>query len=381
MKRESQDLYILLVEDDRENLELLMDSLPKEVSGHNIEWEPCVDFEEAVRRVGLRRYDLIVTDIYRDRRGHRKEAVEDEKALDILNSIRNTRFCPVVAFTDGSVPQSFEEGAFVKFADKSTGNREIIGKLEELLATGIPVIARRLHDELDRAAGSYLWDFLEENWDDLEGGFPTPDILERLVRRRASIQIGRLDPGASLPTEVERIDGLEFYIYPPVSGAEIRLGQILQNKNKEDYRIVLTPHCHLALQQGENRPKADYVLVVQTVPAVDILRQYPVEGKTNERKLRSLARKTQSPADIGRPSGRYWFLPNFLNMPDRYCDFLQIESLPLDVIDSEYVRFAVLDTPFAEALQSCFTKFYSAVGLPSLQVNKLQHLIPTGDGG
>ena len=111
------------------------------------------------------------------------------------------------------------------------------------------------------------------------------------------------------------------------------------------------------------------------------MEQYPPEGRTNDRKLRNLARKTQSPADLGQPNGRYWFLPKFLNMPDLYCDFLQIESLPFDTIESEYKRFAVLDTPFAEALQSCFTRFYSAVGLPGLQIDKFQHLIPDGDEG
>ena len=372
----SQNLSVLLVEDDEENLDLMMKSLPKTVSGYTIEWERCSDFDEAVHRIGLRRYDLVVTDIYRDREGHEKEIVEDEKALDILGSIRKTRFCPVVVFTDGSFPQSFETGPFIKFADKSKGNDDIVSKIEELIATDIPKIARKLHDELDLVAGSYLWEFLESKWDDLKKDLSAPDTLERLVRRRASIQIGRLDLGVSPPTEVENVEGVEFYIYPPISGEEIRLGQILKHKNEKEYRVVLTPHCHLTVQKGETEPKTEYVLVARTVLAQDILKQYPPEGKDNDRKLRNLARKTQSPADLGQPNGRYWFLPRFLNMQDLYCDFLQIESLSFDTIKSEYDRFAVLDTPFAEALQSCFNRFYSAVGLPNLQIDKFQRLIP-----
>ena len=369
----SQKLSVLLVEDDQENLELLKESLPKDISGHHIEWEPCCDFEKAIRLVRLRRYDLVVTDIYRDREGNQKE---DEGALGIVEIIRQTRFCPIVVFTDGSFPQSITMGPFVRFADKSKGNDDILDKMNELLDTGIPVIAKRLHDDLDRAGSSYLWEFLEDNWDKLKDDISRPDTLERLVRRRASIQIGRLDPRASLPTEVERVDGMEFYIYPPVSGAEIRLGQILQHKNEEDYRVVLTPHCHLTVQQGQTRPRAEFVLVAGTVPARVILEQYPPEGGTDDRKLRNLARKTQSPADLGQPNGRYWFLPNFLNMPDLYCDLLRIESLSFDTIESQYERFAVLDTPFAEALQTCFTRFYSAVGLPGLEIDKFRHLIP-----
>lgn len=379
MTGRSGSLSVLLVEDDEENLDLLIESLPDTVSGFTIEWESCGDFEEAIRRVGLRRYDLIVTDIYRDGRDQEKEIAEDEKALDILEGIRNTRFCPVVAFTDGSVPKSFKEGPFVKFADKSTGNEDILDKMKELINTGIPEIARKLHDELDRAAGSYLWGFLEEKWDDLRDVFSTPDILERLVRRRASIQIGRLDPSASRPSEVERVDGMEFYIYPPVSGAEIRLGQILQHKNEENYRVVLTPHCHLTVQPGKKKPGAEYVLVAGTVSAQKLLKDNPLQGGTNEKRLNDLRRKTQSPANLGKPEGRYWFLPRFLQMPDLYCDFSQIESLSFDTIDTEFERFAVLDTPFAEALQSCFTRFHSAVGLPRLEIDKFQHLIPNSD--
>jgi len=62
-------------------------------------------------------------------------------------------------------------------------------------------------------------------------------------------------------------------------------------------------------------------------------------------------------------------------MPDLFCDFLQLESIPYEEIRDQHERFAVLDTPFAEALQSCFTRFYSAVGLPILNVDRFRHLI------
>jgi len=85
----------------------------------------------------------------------------------------------------------------------------------------------------------------------------------------------------------------------------------------------------------------------------------------------------QSPVRDNRlqPEGRYWFLPGFLDMPDLYCDFLQLESIPYKDALDQHERFAVLDTPFAEAFQSCFTRFYSAVGLPILNVNRFQSLI------
>jgi len=353
-------LHILLVEDDEENLKLLMESLPSELENYHFQWEDCADFEDAITRVATRRYDLVVTDIYRDRRDRRKGIdPEDDRAKDIVAQIRSARFCPVVAFTDGSFPPSLQEGPFVKLADKSKGNDQIIEKMRELLATGIPEIARRLHDELDRASGSYLWDFLEGNWEHLhENGLAEPSVLERLVRRRAALQIGRLDPVADDPAEVKTVEGVEYYIHPPVSH-ELRLGEILRHKADGSFRVVLTPHCHLAIQPRTDSPRAEYVLTVRTVTATDILNVFPPQGGTEEKKLRSLARYTQSPADLGKPRGRYWFLPHFLDMPDLFCDFLQLESIPYEEIRDQHERFAVLDTPFAEALQSCFTRFVS----------------------
>jgi len=370
-------LDILLIEDDPENLRLLMESLPTSLAGHTLHWEPCGDFEEAVRSVMIRRYDLIVTDIYRDRKNKQKGADPgDERARDIIQEIRSKRFCPVLAFTDGSAPQSFKEEPFLRLADKSQGNKDILVKLQELLMTGIPAIARRLHDELDRTAGSYLWDFLEKNWIQLrDAGLGNPEVLERIVRRRASVQIGRLDPSAEDAEELGSVEGVEFYICPPISPKELRLGELLRRRGSLDFRVVLTPHCHLAVQPKATVPRAEFVLTVRTVTATELLKRHPLEAGTAEKKLRLLGRCLQSPADLGQPNGRYWFLPQFLNMPDLYCDLLQVESLEIGVIEKEYDRFAVLDTPFAEALQSCFTGFYSDVGLPTLIADKFKHLL------
>ena len=361
------ELCVLLVEDDRENLDLLLESLPSEIDEHALHWEGCADFDEALRRVEVRRYDLVVTDIYRDREDRQKGInPDDDRARDIVARIRDARFCPVVAFTDGSFPASLQEGPFVKLADKSKGDDQVIEKLKELLDTGIPGIARKLHDELDRAGGSYLWNFLEGDWERLrKNGLAEPLVLERLIRRRAAMQIGRLDPVAQDPSEVDSVEAVEYYIHPPVS-EELRLGEILKHKEGDAFRVVLTPHCHLAVQDGAEGPRAEFVLTVKTVRPTDIPDAFPPPGRTEAKKLRNLARYAQSPAELGKPRGRYWFLPCFLDMPDLFCDFLQLESIPYQEINADYSRFAVLDTPFAEALQSCFARFYSAVGLPGL---------------
>lgn len=349
---------------------------------HFLLWEPCDNFDEALDRLKTRRYDLVVTDIYRDRKDVNKgiDAV-DERARDIIEEIRSRRFTPIVAFTDGSFPESFQEGPFVKLANKSSGDAEIINQLSILIKTGIPALARQLHDELDKEAGSYLWDFLENKWQHLiEKKLADPSTLERLIRRRASIQLGKIDPTSGDATELATIEGLEFYIYPSISKNELRLGEILRHKESREFRVVLTPHCHLTVQPGESAPRADYVATLLAVEAKKLWEMYPIAARKEAKRLDELRRRIKSPADIGKPEGRYWFLPNFLDIPDLYCDFLRLESIPYETIKTEYDSIAVLDAPFAEAMQSCFTKFYSAVGLANLKTERFADLIPPEEG-
>lgn len=370
-------LHILLMDDDPEVLDQLMASLPTERKSYSLIWDPCKDFEDAVLRINARRYDVVVTDIYRDRQGQPKGAEPgQDKGLNSIEAIRAKRFCPVVAFSDGSRPEGFQEGPFIKFADKSGGNDDILAKLDAILDTGIPQIASKLHDELDGVGATYMWVFLEKNWESLkQNELITPEITKRLLRRRAATQFGRISPSSSEANELREIEGVDFYISPKLSDTEYRLGEIIRSKTSDEYRVILTPHCHLSIQAGQTTHRADFVLTVKTTPAVEAIKQgdWP---KKQEKQADQLRRRIQSPAEIGRPAGRYWFLPRFLQMPDLYCDFMRLESLAYQELMNDYESFAVLDTPFAEAFQSCFTRFYSAVGLPALHTENFKHLIP-----
>jgi CheY-like chemotaxis protein len=366
-------LNVLLVDDDPESLHLLMESLPDTIEGATLRWDPCSAFDEALQRISDRRFDVVVTDIYRDREGQPKEPVTgDPQGIGVLAEIRARRFCPVMLFTDGTFPTDHPEGPFLKLADKSPGNSQIVEKLAELIRTGIPELAHRLHDDLDSTSGSYLWEFLDSNWSALEsGGLTQPAVLDRLVRRRAAVQLGRLEESEAGLVERPTIEGAEFYLRPRIA-SELRLGQILERNG--EYRVVLTPHCHLVLQPKQAAPRADYVLTAFTVSASTLFDKFPLTGKAESDRLDNLRRRIQSPAGLGQPAGRYWFLPRFLSMPHLYVDLLRLESVPFAELLAEWTSFAVLDVPFAEALQSSFVTLYSAVGLPMLDPERFMDM-------
>ncbi len=381
MSKVTTRLQVLLVEDEPEDLTQYERDFPSVFSSCQVEADihPCVSFEDAFERTSnpLYRYDLIISDTYKGEIQNR-----DAQVMQMVNDYRGTRFCPMVVYSSGVQPPELEETAFVIWADKGKP-RDIERAIKQLIETNIPQLARKLHDELERSAGSYLWEFLEKKWDYLTSTEKVDAIvLERLIRRRAALQIGRLNPDAEMPVELDFIEGMEFYLYPPTS-KDKRLGSIIKNKSDESFRVILTPHCHLTVQQNETYPRADYVLTIKAFSAIDIIdkahtnhdgtKRNPWSGKKNDK----LRRRIQSPADaMGKPSGRYWFMPSFLDIiPDMYCDYLQLDSILYTDLDQEFDHIATIDTPFAEALQSCFTRFYSAVGIPSLEAKKFRHLV------
>src|SRR5262249_53877364 len=71
--------------------------------------------------------------------------------------------------------------------------------------------------------------------------------------------------------------------------------------------------------------------------------------------------------EVGAPEGRYWYLPQFLDIPHLYCDFLQVESISYESLQKHYESLAVLSPPYAESLQACYGAFHGSVGIPTVR--------------
>ena len=211
------------------------------------------------------------------------------------------------------------------------------------------------------------------------------EILSKIIRRRAALMISDLTP-----ERYELISshfGLEYYIYPALDHDYFSLGDIIQNRDDEtQFRVIVTPHCYLITQPGQDRPRAEYILTVKTDTAGEVLGEKITNARANNDEAEQhdkLSNWAQSPAKTGRkPQGRHWYLPRFLKIPHLYCDFLQVESLHCDDLKRNYIRVATLLPPYAEAFQECFSSFYRTVGIAPIDTNSIYDLIvrsPTND--
>jgi len=369
-------LHVLLVEDSAEDLAAYLRDLPAvfTAAGVDVRLHPVADFAEAMAIVdaGHQRFDLIMSDTYRgDFNQH------DVAVLDMVNAYRAGKFSPLIVFSASAQPPHLPVGPFIIWADKTAAPGapgSIERAIQRMLATGVPQAARQLRDELDRFAGSYLWQFLEDNWTRLEAdGHVAVATVGRLIRRRAALQIAEIAESEDGVDQIAEIHGLEYYMYPPINTTQYTLGQIIRHRvEHHDIRVILTPRCYLAVHPGQDVPRAKFVRVVKAVRVADVIsaakrqniREHEDVARRDER-LRTLI-TPPSGQDVGKPEGRYWYLPALLDIPHSYCDFLQIDSLPYEIIENDYTSLAVLSPPYAESLQACCKTFDSAVGIPDI---------------
>jgi hypothetical protein len=371
-------LHILYVEDNSEDRDQYERDIP--VIFKNKEIEVDIDtkstFEDAFQAIDNPhlRYDLIISDTYRGDHGKRDIAV-----FEIINRYRsNGKFCPIIVCSSGECPAQFKSSAILSWADKV--NDDLQKRIYEILELGIPQLARNLHDELDKAAGSYLWGFLEDNLEKIVSESPSAvqPILDRIIRRRAAMQLSDLMPNSEKVISVPFRFGLEYYIYPCFENDYYSLGDIIRHQtDKTNFKVILTPHCYLFPHKNSG-PKADHVLTITTLPAESILGEKisKVKETSEEKQHKNLLNWSKSPAQTEEtPKGRYWYLPKFLEIPHLFCDFLQINSIELSMVAQQYDRLATLNTPYAEALQECFTSFYGSVGIPDIDPISIKDLL------
>tara|TARA_R110002049_G_scaffold251918_1_gene426348 strand:- start:2535 stop:3668 length:1134 start_codon:yes stop_codon:yes gene_type:complete len=364
-------LDVLLVEDNTDDRKAFLRDLPSvfESCDVSVTLHATGSFEEAAEWAcdGSRRFDMILSDTFR---GEHKD--HDAAVLEMIKLYRKGRFCPLVIFSASAMLEEIVPSAFVIWGDKTKVNEEggIEDAIRKALATGVSQAARRIHNELDGFAGDYLWRFLEERWVQIhQQGCIESATVERIIRRRAAIQLAdiMLTEDGDLP--ISEVHGPEVYLYPPVRREQYSLGEVV--RKGEEFRVVLTPHCYLTVQQNQVKPRAEYIVTVKTVSASKVLGEKAENVNSLKDKLKKESKirtwiTPPSHENVGKPEGRYWFLPGFLDIPHCYCDFLQLESLSYEILKNDWEKVAVLSPPFSESLQACYGAFHGSVGIPGI---------------
>lgn len=365
---------ILVVEDKEDMARQILEAIPDFVDPPDTaEGDHCQSFQDAISRLEIQRYDILILDLKDD---SAEESVEDEDpaGVKVFEALKRTRFTPVVFYTALPGKVRSEQTSFVRVVEKTQSISKVREEVKAVLATKLPTLFRRV-EEIQR---NYLWDFVGTHWKEFDSPHEQADLAYLLARRLAlSLQSEARTLASQVSTKTfshghtERIHPMEMYVRPPL-GTHRLAGDILLERVGEDviYWLVLTPSCDFA------QNKVSHVVMARC------------ERLTEQREFKGWQENWQNPSNTKKKeleglisdsrSGqreRFKFLPETFFLPGLIADFQQLRSVPAESLH-QFEPIATLDSPFAEAVLASFSRYFGRLGTPDLDtqivLNRLQ---------
>lgn len=160
----------------------------------------------------------------------------------------------------------------------------------------------------------------------------------------------------------------EVYICPPIN-RNIKTGSIIYNNESENYYIVLTPACDLAIRKN-GKFKTDKVLLVRLEKYNDVVNRMTAEYKETTGRDWNSKEKTKTAGDLhkNRYSLYFHYLPQAgIFSEDYLINFRDIETIVSNKIGDNFLepKMQISDS-FLKDIISRFSSFYARQGQPDI---------------
>lgn len=306
------------------------------------------DFTQGFTLVKSGACDLVVLDVRKDKTADTAE--QRDTGRGVYTDIQEVRFLPIIFWT--ALPDEVSDKRMpplVEVLSKDELDR-IPEAIRSAINSGVAGVMASIEDRVATVMREYMWKELGPNWsEDTDGG--NPDELAHILISRVAHDLQE----QALPELTRRPS--HCYLYPPVA-TKYRPGDLLRNDAAEDreWWVILTPACDLQ-QPG----KADYALLGKASLLTSNARYQawqlsPTKGTWNQ--LRDL---------LTSKIARYYYLPEFREIPDLLLDLEDTHTIPLADLGN-YIRMASLVAPYSEALLTRYSHFRGRIGVPDLNV-------------
>lgn len=366
---------ILLVEDDdtvRGQVREYLDG--RQIAGRKLKISEYSSLEDALNVIAERKADVIILDVYSGEAKVGGEMI----GLEILEKIKKTGFVPVILYT--ALPRGLEEevGPFVRLVEKDVGSLgRIENELKDLFSRNIPQVHRAIVTHFDRTLCAYMWEFVDEHWEEFSAFLDKPEFLRLIVQRLAksfaregvdkiSSEIYGVTPAEDVG--IGKVHPAEYYIKPPI-GSNPRFGDLRfrEIEGKREYLVVLWPSCDM-VDEPPQVPKTRKVLCARAIPTQacpKVTDWIASDSNTKKEPVERLVKNNQP---------RFHFLPGVWDIPNTIVDFQDLEHLPLDELKN-CGCLGTIDSPFAESLGERFRWYMGRIGTPDLVVNDAMNAI------
>lgn len=341
----------LLIEDSESDSQAFSDTIKrlnfaeKEKVMYNL--EVAETYDKGIEMINSN-YNGVIIDIKLDA-GH--------DGNDIISKILEKYRLPIVVFTgtpDINIDKELPISVYIKGKDS---HEKIINELCEISDTGIYNVLSGT-GIIEEVMTHIFWKNLYPQmdvWKDKKGqGIDTEKILLRYTISHIQELIDN-----DLPSYVTE----EMYIKPPISDV-IKTGNIYQDHLKEDYLIVLSPPCDLAVHNG--KIKTDRILVCEIEPQDNINMLLMKMGKNAEKKRDSIRNCLNN-----NFTDYYHWLPSNSLFSGGYINFRKVITFESEDFRNRFgcAKLKVQDY-FVKSIMNRFSSYYARQGQPDFDLKQ-----------
>lgn len=337
------------------------------------------DFASAYDHLETRKFDAVVLDV-RDKNG-------EDAGVRTLNEIRARRFVPVVFYTGLPNLVDHLKSDVVRVVEKTEGLEAIQQALIEIVATGVPTANRAILRHVEQVQRDFMWDS-HSILTSYQGEADKLSIAFMMARRLAAslahtgIETLAKEMGDTedIKMDGDRIHPMFYYIIPPMNDAIDTGGLYSESiadtggKISTKHWVVLTNSCDLVEREKLDKSvtphvlkkhprKADRIILARCYNMKDQPEYLAWQKKPADDSVRELIKNNRKTLQ----SDRFHFLPAAIDFPDLVVDFQDIRSVTSEELSAMQCK-AIIDSPFVESLVSRFTRYFSRLGTPDLDV-------------
>lgn len=354
-------MNLLIVEDDKIQLQMYNDVIDSFEKQHNIEIERTSfeTIDEGMEAIKQPIYDAAIIDL--------KFPTSNElEGMNLVNAINGKLRIPIY-IVSGSVAQvEIVENSLFKKRLRTDDFKSILNEIKEIYDTGITSLLKQ-EGFVDQMLTKIFWGHLSDSLFDLKG-IDTQKVLFRYISSHIQ-EFLEMDGEGGL----ENLHPAEFYIYPPIK-QDLSTGDIIKNKQNESYALLLTPACDILLRRDKIDPlkktrNAEKALLIDlilwnTFEKFNTLKKDTAKNNEDRKKLETLTKNNKE---------RYHFIPPYRSIKGYFADFQSQKSIDIRAIENreDYERVATISQPFLKDIIARFSQYYSRQGQPDLLHEKI----------
>ncbi|MGB3453605.1 MAG: response regulator [Moheibacter sp.] len=367
-----EELRLLIVEDDTEVIETYKRQIDayNNTNGDNLKINPIFEKEKESGLEKLRDTNFVFDGAIIDL-DLKKSGGDDKSGNEIIKEIKDNLRFPVFVIS-GTLqnldPDLNKPSSFFKAVSRDD-DFDFVKELLDIHNTGILKILNR-KGILEKYINKIFWEHISNSvdlWinDDSRDSQQKENSLLRytLLHIQEYLEL-------KADSDFENYHPAEIYITPPIKD-EIFTGDLVKNRESDQYYIVLTPSCDLAHEGRTNN-----ILLAKVIK--------PSEGEINEEKTKIKEGTNKKDAEnrlknlITNKKSKYHFLPKYKDLPGGLVDFQSLYSIDKTEVKN-FIRLASLNSSFIKDIIARFSYYYSRQGSPDFDINEIYNSLMEND--